>query len=62
MPVELVAAPGSTKRSLYAGSVRSSSVFGGAWSWSANQVSSTLTQTLPLSTGVSRCSSSPGSA
>ena len=33
---------------------------GGARSWSANQVSSTLTHTLPLSTGVSACWSSPG--
>ena len=59
-PVELDAAPGSTKRSSYAGSMRSSSDSGGAIPSAANHVVSTLTQTLPLSTGVS-LPSSPGS-
>ena len=44
-PGEEVVAPGVTNRSLYAGSVRSSSVFGAGTFFSANQASSTLTQT-----------------
>ena len=62
MPGELVVAAGVTNRPSYAGSVRSSSVSGGATPSRSNQVSSMLTQTLPLSTGVSAWSSSPGSA
>ena len=59
MPGELVAAPGGTKRSWYAGSVRSSSVSGAARPRSANQVVSTLTHTLPVSIGASRSVPSP---
>ena len=62
MPGELDAAPGSTNRSWYVGSARSSSDSGGAMPSASNHVVSTLTHTLPLSTGVSRWSSSPGSA
>ncbi len=62
MPGELVRAEDVTKRSSYAGSVRSSRVAGGSRSWSANQVSSTLTQTSPTSTGTIRSAPSPSRA
>src|SRR6478735_10761520 len=61
MPGELVVAPGVTNSPSYAGSTRSSSVAGGGTSFSANQVSSMFTHTLPLSTGAST-TSAPGSS
>jgi hypothetical protein len=49
-----VEAPGVTRRSAYAGSVRSSSVRGGSIPSSANHAVSTLTQTLAESIGTRR--------
>ena len=59
IPGLLVEAPGVTRRSAYAGSVRSSRVCGGSMPSASNQAVSTLTHTLAESTGTSR---SPPSA